>query len=55
MFLGLSVIAEGIETVDRLGLLRRLGVQEVQGYLLARPQRAEQVPAMFGAEVAQSA
>ncbi|MBA4175688.1 MAG: hypothetical protein C0505_03880 [Leptothrix sp. (in: Bacteria)] len=38
-----KVIAEGIETGEQLALLRQLGVQEGQGYLLSRPLRAEQV------------
>ncbi len=42
--LGRKVIAEGIETGDQLSLLREMGVQEGQGYLLSRPLRAEQVP-----------
>jgi len=41
--LGHKVIAEGIETVDQLGMLRELGVHEGQGYLLARPMCADQV------------
>ena len=41
--LGRTVIAEGIETMDQLATLRRLGVQEGQGYLLSRPLRADQV------------
>jgi predicted signal transduction protein with EAL and GGDEF domain len=53
--LGLEVIAEGIETVDQLDLLRRLGVRDGQGYLLSRPLRAEQVPALFAAAEAQPA
>jgi EAL domain-containing protein (putative c-di-GMP-specific phosphodiesterase class I) len=39
-----KVIAEGIETDDQLSLLRQLGVDEGQGYLLSRPLRAEKVP-----------
>ncbi len=38
-----KVIAEGIETGEQLNLLRQMGVQEGQGYLLSRPLRAEQV------------
>ncbi len=45
--LGRKVIAEGIETGDQLDLLRRLGVQEGQGYLLSRPLRAQQVPELL--------
>ena len=53
--LGHKVIAEGIETGGQLNLLRRLGVQEGQGYLLSRPLRAEQVPALFVSKAAQPA
>ena len=36
--LGLKVIAEGIETVETLGLLRDLGCDVGQGYLIGRPE-----------------
>jgi len=36
--LGLSTIAEGVETADQLALLRELGCQHAQGYLLGRPR-----------------
>ncbi len=37
--LGLTVVAEGVETVEQLDGLTRMGaIDEVQGYLLARPQ-----------------
>ncbi|MDQ3573366.1 MAG: EAL domain-containing protein [Actinomycetota bacterium] len=39
--LGLSVVAEGVETADQLDGLRVLGCQEVQGYFISRPQPAE--------------
>jgi EAL domain-containing protein (putative c-di-GMP-specific phosphodiesterase class I) len=35
--LGLTVIAEGIETADELAALREIGVRYIQGFLLARP------------------
>jgi diguanylate cyclase (GGDEF)-like protein/PAS domain S-box-containing protein len=50
--LGKKVIAEGIETVAQLATLKGLGVQVGQGYLLSRPLRAEQVPALMGAPAA---
>ena len=37
-----TVIAEGIETVDPLATLRRIGVHQRQGYLLSRQLRAKQ-------------
>ena len=46
--LGKKVIAEGIETVEQLTTLKRLGVHVGQGYLMSRPLRAEQVPALLG-------
>ncbi len=36
--LGISVVAEGIETLGEMSMLRELGITLVQGYLLARPQ-----------------
>ena len=35
--LGISVIAEGVETVGEFDALRALGVRYIQGYLLAKP------------------
>ena len=35
--LGLRVVAEGVETWTEMAQLRRLGCDEIQGYLLARP------------------
>ena len=35
----LSVVAEGVETTEQLQQLRRLGVDRVQGFLLAHPMR----------------
>ena len=41
--LGRQVVAEGIETAEQLALLRSLGIELGQGYLLSRPLRADQV------------
>lgn len=38
---GLAVVAEGVETVESLQLLHRMGCTRVQGYLLARPMDEE--------------
>ncbi|MCW8809016.1 MAG: EAL domain-containing protein, partial [Rhodanobacter sp.] len=40
--LGMDVVAEGVERVDQLVFLRAHGCDKVQGYLLGRPQSAEQ-------------
>lgn len=41
---GLTVVAEGVETRDMWDRLRGLGVQEAQGYFIARPLPASAVP-----------
>jgi diguanylate cyclase (GGDEF)-like protein/PAS domain S-box-containing protein len=41
--LGLTAIAEGVETAEQLGLLRDLGCAVGQGFYFARPQPAEDV------------
>ena len=47
--LGLRVVAEGVEQEDQLGILRALGVDEVQGYLHARPMPALEAAAWLRA------
>jgi diguanylate cyclase (GGDEF)-like protein len=42
--LGLSTIAEGVETREQLDSLRALGCDEVQGYFFARPMPARELP-----------
>jgi diguanylate cyclase (GGDEF)-like protein len=46
--LGLTVVAEGVETEEQLTELRRLGCDSVQGFLLARPAP----PEIVGVDVA---
>jgi diguanylate cyclase len=41
--MGLKVVAEGVEDADAWGLLRRLGCDFAQGYLISRPLAVEQV------------
>jgi diguanylate cyclase len=41
--LGLDVVAEGVETAAQRELLRRMGCDELQGYLLGRPAPAADV------------
>jgi diguanylate cyclase (GGDEF)-like protein/PAS domain S-box-containing protein len=42
--LGVAVVAEGIETLEQLAILRRYGCDEGQGYLLGRPVLPAAVP-----------
>jgi EAL domain-containing protein (putative c-di-GMP-specific phosphodiesterase class I) len=53
--LGLDVVAEGVETTAQATLLRRLGVDLLQGYLLGRPLPAETVTPMLGTVLLASA
>jgi EAL domain-containing protein (putative c-di-GMP-specific phosphodiesterase class I)/response regulator RpfG family c-di-GMP phosphodiesterase len=39
--LGLVTVAEGVETADELALVRELGCDNVQGYLVAKPMPVE--------------
>jgi EAL domain-containing protein (putative c-di-GMP-specific phosphodiesterase class I) len=41
--LGLSVIAEGVETAAQRAYLRDIGCNEVQGFLFSRPVLAEEM------------
>jgi len=42
--LHLDIVAEGVETRSQLDLLRAMGCHLVQGYLVAKPMSAEDVP-----------
>ncbi|MGH9226977.1 MAG: putative bifunctional diguanylate cyclase/phosphodiesterase [Acidimicrobiales bacterium] len=50
--LGLSTIAEGVETTDQLARLRLLGCDRLQGYLIARPTPASGLESLFAGNAA---
>lgn len=45
--LKLRVVGEGVETNEELSILSRFGCDEVQGYLISRPQPAEEITAFL--------
>lgn len=45
----IQTIAEGVETEEQRSQLLALGAEEVQGYLMAHPQRAEEVARLVSA------
>jgi diguanylate cyclase (GGDEF)-like protein len=47
--LGLSVVAEGVETADQLRTLEELGCATAQGFLLGRPQPAAHIERLLRA------
>jgi EAL domain-containing protein (putative c-di-GMP-specific phosphodiesterase class I) len=48
--LRLKVVAEGVETLEQLALLRHHGCDQVQGYLLGRPVSFDVAEAMVRQE-----
>jgi EAL domain-containing protein (putative c-di-GMP-specific phosphodiesterase class I) len=50
--LKLQVIAEGVETLEQMRMLRTMHCDEMQGFLLARPQSAEGITASLRTAVA---
>jgi len=49
--LSLPVTAEGVETTEQFAFLARESCDEIQGYLIGRPQPIEHYAAMTGAAV----
>jgi EAL domain-containing protein (putative c-di-GMP-specific phosphodiesterase class I) len=47
--LSLSIVAEGVETVEQRDHLRRIGCDTAQGYLFCRPVEAEEFALAVGA------
>jgi diguanylate cyclase (GGDEF)-like protein len=45
--LRMNVVAEGVETEAQLELLRKIGCDEAQGFLIARPVLADEVPGLL--------
>jgi EAL domain-containing protein (putative c-di-GMP-specific phosphodiesterase class I) len=50
--LHMKVIVEGIETREQLELMRALGTDEAQGYLLGRPSPNPMEQLSWGADIA---
>ena len=50
----MTMVAEGIEETGQLDRLLALGCELGQGYLFARPARAEDIGALLGVEPASS-
>ena len=48
--LGMTIVGEGIESPDQLTDLQRLGCDEGQGFLLARPQSAADMTVLLAAD-----
>ncbi|MFD2185105.1 EAL domain-containing protein [Rhodoplanes azumiensis] len=49
--LGLTVVAEGVETADQLEVLRLTGVTQAQGLLFGAPMSAEAIARRLGSEM----
>jgi EAL domain-containing protein (putative c-di-GMP-specific phosphodiesterase class I) len=52
--LGLRVVAEGVEDVEQVSLLKALGCDQIQGYYVGRPVPPEEIDALLFAGMDQS-
>jgi len=43
----MRLVAEGVETIEQLDLLRVMGCDQAQGFYLGRPVPSNEVPAMI--------
>jgi EAL domain-containing protein (putative c-di-GMP-specific phosphodiesterase class I) len=48
--LKLAVVAEGVETDEQLDLLRTLGCDRIQGYVVSKPLPAAEIPRLLGGQ-----
>jgi EAL domain-containing protein (putative c-di-GMP-specific phosphodiesterase class I) len=46
--LGMKTVAEGVSTMEQLGIVRALGCDKIQGYIFSRPIAAETVRDLLG-------
>jgi EAL domain-containing protein (putative c-di-GMP-specific phosphodiesterase class I) len=46
--MGLQVIAEGVETSEQARMLDQLHCDQIQGYLVSRPQPAQEIAKILG-------
>jgi predicted signal transduction protein with EAL and GGDEF domain len=53
--LAISVVAEGVETVDQVAGLKMLGCQVAQGFYFSRPLRAEEFDELLTRHFARTA
>jgi EAL domain-containing protein (putative c-di-GMP-specific phosphodiesterase class I) len=53
--LDLITVAEGVETPEQLTILRNEGCDEIQGYLIGRPQPIDQYAAIVGRSTGKNA
>jgi EAL domain-containing protein (putative c-di-GMP-specific phosphodiesterase class I) len=51
--LGLTVVAEGVETKEQAEILREVGANELQGYFFARPGPPTEIETLFASQAAE--